>query len=103
MEMPTHVWVPSIGVSGMLFYGGAAFPEWRGDIVVGGMSGQRLVRLHVDGVVIDREEVLLQNVGRIRDVAESPKGHLYLAIDGGTRWEDGPPTKILRVEPAGSR
>lgn len=103
MEMPTHVWVPSIGVSGMLFYGGAAFPEWRGDIVVGGMSGQRLVRLHVDGVVIDREEVLLQNVGRIRDVAESPEGHLYLAIDGGTRWEDGPPTKILRVEPAGSR
>jgi glucose/arabinose dehydrogenase len=103
MEMPTHVWVPSIGVSGLLFYEGDAFPEWRGDMFVGGMSGQRLVRLRLDGVVVDREETILQDLGRIREVAEDAEGHLYLAIDGGARWEDGPPTRILRLEPAGMR
>jgi len=72
-------------------------------MLVGGMSGQRLVRLRTDGVVIAQEEVLLQDVGRIRDVAESPDGFIYLALDGGVRWEDGPPTKILRLEPAGRR
>jgi glucose/arabinose dehydrogenase len=103
MEAPAHVWVPSIGVSGMLFYGGDAFPEWKGDMLVGGMSGRRLVRLRLAGDEVVREELLLRNVGRIRDVAEATDGSIYLAIDGGTRWEDGPPTKILRLEPAGPR
>ena len=40
MQAPAHVWVPSIGVSGMLFYTGGAFPEWRGDALVGGLRGQ---------------------------------------------------------------
>jgi glucose/arabinose dehydrogenase len=103
MEEPAHVWVPSIGVSGMLFYGGDAFPEWKGDMLVGGMSGRRLVRLRLAGDEVVREELLLRNVGRVRDVAEATDGSIYLAIDGGTRWEDGPPTKILRLEPAGRR
>lgn len=50
-----------------------------------------------------REETLLQGVGRVRDVREDAAGRIYLAIDGGTRWEDGPPTPILRLEPAGLR
>lgn len=103
MELPARVWVPSIGVSGMLFYTGDAFPEWRGDVLVGGLSGQRLVRLRLEGTRVVREETILQDVGRIRDVQQGPDGLIYLAIDGGTRWEDGPPTPILRLEPAGMR
>ena len=103
MEDPVHVWVPSIGVSGMVFYGGSAFPEWRGDMFVGGLGGRRLVRLRVEGDEITHEETILRGVGRIREVAESPEGHLWIAIDGGTRWEDGPPTKVYRLEPAGRR
>jgi glucose/arabinose dehydrogenase len=103
MEDPVHVWVPSIGVSGMIFYAGAAFPEWRGDMLVGGMSGRRLVRLRVDGDQVTHEETLLRGVGRIREVVEGPDGHVWIAIDGGARWEDGPPTKIYRLEPAGRR
>jgi aldose sugar dehydrogenase len=45
MEPPRHIWVPSIGVSGMIFYAGDRFRGWKGDMLVGGMSGQRLVRL----------------------------------------------------------
>jgi glucose/arabinose dehydrogenase len=103
MDDPAYVWVPSIGVSGMIFYTGDAFPDWRGDMFVGGMSGQRLVRLRMDGQEIVREETILQDMGRIRDVQQGPDGFLYLAIDGGVRWEDGPPTQILRLEPAGMR
>jgi glucose/arabinose dehydrogenase len=103
MQPPVHVWVPSIGVSGMLFYTGDAFPEWKGDMLVGGMSGQRLARLRLEGRRIVRQEDLLRDIGRVRDVEQGPDGAIYLALDGGTRWEDGPPTAILRLEPAGRR
>jgi glucose/arabinose dehydrogenase len=87
----------------MLFYTGDAFPEWRGDMLIGGLSGQRLVRLRLDGQEIAREEVLIQDMGRIRDVQQGPDGFIYLAFDGGERFVDGPPTAILRLEPAGQR
>jgi len=103
MEPPVHVWVPSIGVSGMIFYTGKAFPKWQGDMLVGGMSGQRVVRLRLDGQRIVRQEDLLRDIGRVRDLEQGPDGTIYLAIDGGTRDADGPPTPILRLEPAGVR
>ena len=33
----------------MIFYGGDSFAGWKGDMLVGGMSGQRLVRMRLDG------------------------------------------------------
>ena len=99
MEQPAHVWVPSIGVSGMLFYTGAAFPNWRGDMFVGGLSGQRLVRLVIDGRNIVQEETVLRDQGRVRDVRQGLDGFIYLALDGATRDVDGPPTGIVRLEP----
>lgn len=100
---PAHVWVPSIGISGMMVYQGDAFPEWQGDLFVGGLSGQRLTRLRMDGQEVGTEETLLSRTGRVRDIREGPDGFIYLAIDGGTRWEDGPPTPVLRLVPAGRR
>ena len=103
MAPPTHIWVPSIGVSGMLFYTGEAFPEWRGDMIVGGLSGRRLARLRLEGREVVHEETLLQGIGRIRDVRQGPDGFVYLAIDGETRDIDGPATGIVRLVPAGRR
>ena len=103
MEEPTHIWVPSIGVSGMLFYTGHAFPEWRGDMLVGGLSGRRLSRLRLEGREFAHEETLLQGIGRVRDVRQGPDGFVYLAIDGETRDIDGPGTGIVRLVPAGRR
>ena len=103
MQQPVHVRVPSIGVSGMLFYTGEAFPEWHGDVLVGGLRGQRLVRLRLDQRRVAREETLLQDIGRIRDVRQGPAGLIYLAIDGTTRDIDGPPTGIVRMVPTGRR
>ena len=103
MEPPAYTWVPSIGVSGMLFYTGEAFPEWRGDMLVGGLSGRQLARLRLAGREVTHEETLLQGVGHIRDVRQGPDGLIYLAIDGETRDVDGPPTGIVRLVPAGRR
>lgn len=96
MQQPVHVWVPSIGISGLMIYTGDRFPEWRGDIFVGGMAGQRLDRLTLDGQDVIHEETLYYGHGRIRDVRQGPDGFIYLAIDG----DDDEPTPVVRLEPA---
>lgn len=96
MEQPVHVWVPSIGISGLMIYTGDRFPHWRGNIFVGGLSGEQLARLTLDGRRVVNEETLVQRMGRIRDVRQGPDGYIYLAIDG----RDGAPAPILRLEPA---
>jgi glucose/arabinose dehydrogenase len=95
MEQPTHVWVPSIGISGMMIYTGDRFPQWRGNLFVGGMVGQQLARLTLNGQRVVHEETMVQQMGRIRDVRQSPDGYIYLVIDD----RDGKPTPILRMEP----
>ena len=95
MEQPAHVWVPSIGVSGMMIYSGDQFPEWKGNIFSGGLSGQQLSRLTLDGQEVVHEETLYYGQGRIRDVRQGLDGYIYLAIDD--RNEVSP---IVRLEPA---
>lgn len=94
MAQPIHYWVPSIAPSGMAFYQGDAFPEWRGDLFVGALRSQLLARLELDGEQVIAEERLLENaIGRIRDVEVSPDGFLYLLTDES----DG---ALYRLEPA---
>jgi glucose/arabinose dehydrogenase len=103
MEPPVHVWVPSIGVSGMLFYTGDRFPGWRGDMLVASLGGQRLIRLRLDGRRVTAEETLLQGIGRLRDVQQGPDGLIYVAVDGNARGFDGAPTPIVRLVPVERR
>jgi glucose/arabinose dehydrogenase len=95
MEQPVHIWVPSIGISGLMIYTGDRFPHWRGNFFVGGMEGQQLPRLTMKGQRVVNEETLVQQMGRIRDVRQGPDGFIYLVIED----EDGKPTPILRMEP----
>lgn len=103
MEPPVHVWVPSIGVSGMLFYTGDAFNDWRGDMLLVGLGGRQVVRLELDGQEVVREEVVLQTEERLRDIRQGPDGFIYIAVDGDARGFDGDPTPIVRLEPTGRR
>jgi glucose/arabinose dehydrogenase len=103
MAQPTHIWVPSIGISGMMFYTGDRFPEWRGDMFVAGLRGQKFIRLTLEGREVVGEETLIRDMGRIRDVRQAPDGTIYLAMDGDARGFDGDPTPILRLVPAGTR
>ena len=82
MAQPIHHWVPSIAPSGMAFYTGARFPRWKGDLFVGALRDQMLVRLRLDGEKVVNEERLLRGaLGRIRDVRDGPDGYLYLLTD----------------------
>jgi glucose/arabinose dehydrogenase len=95
MEQPVRIWVPSIGISGMMFYTGDKFPQWRGNVFIGGMNGQQLSRLTLDGRRVASEETLAQRMGRIRDIRQSPDGFIYLVTDD----RDGKTTPIYRLEP----
>ena len=95
MEQPAQVWVPSIGISGLMIYTGNRFPQWRGNLFVGGMARQRLARLTLDGQRVISEETLVPQMGRIRDIRQGPDGDIYLVTDN----RDGKPTPILRMEP----
>ncbi|MFO7731799.1 MAG: PQQ-dependent sugar dehydrogenase [Spirochaetia bacterium] len=82
IEAPLIHWTPSIAPSGMSFYTGDLFSEWRGDLFVGALAGQHLRRLELDGQQVVNQEVLLQGrIGRIRDVKVGPEGYLWLLTD----------------------
>ena len=98
MEQPVHVWVPSIGTSGLMFYTGDKFPHWQGTLFAGGLSGQRLERLTVEDGQVTSVETLLRGMGRVRDVRQGPDGYIYVAISSREGGEGSP---IVRLEPAG--
>jgi len=99
MEQPVHYWVPSIAPSGMTFYDGNKNSAWYGNLFVGGLAAQQLVRLEVNGEAITREERLLSELGyRIRAVKAGPDGALYLLTDSasGMLLKIDPPPKEVR-------
>ena len=94
MEQPHHVWAVSPGLSGMAFYTGDLFPQWRGNLFLGALASSELIRLELDGDKVTHEERLLGALQqRIRDVRQGPEGALYVLTDA----EDG---KLLRITPA---
>lgn len=94
IESPVNFWAPSIGLSGMAFYTGTRFPEWKGNVFLGALSGLNVTRVVFTAQgPVGREALLGPLKLRIRDVREGPDGLLYLAIDAN-------PGGILRVEPA---
>jgi glucose/arabinose dehydrogenase len=96
MEQPRHVWVPSIGISGLMIYTGDKFPQWKGNFFVGGMVGEQVVRLTYDEKRGFRNiELLAQGLGRVRDLRQGADGFIYLVIED----RDGKPTPVLRIEP----
>lgn len=96
VEAPVHEWKPtSIAPSGMAFYTGDAFPEWQGNVFIGALKDQMLVRLELDGdKVVNEHHLLKDQEARIRDVRQGPDGNLYVLDETNGR--------VLRVEPAGN-
>lgn len=94
MEQPVYYWDPVIAPSGMVFYTGDLFAEWKGNILVGSLTPGLLVRLVMKGGKVAREERYLEDLDeRIRDVRQAPDGSLYLLTDA----RDG---RILRATAA---
>ncbi len=76
-------WVPSIAPSGMAFYTGDQFPQWKGDVFAGALAGQHLHRVKFRGTkVMSEEKLLLDLESQIRDVRNGPDGALYVLTNG---------------------
>ena len=85
MEQPLVYWDPSIAPSGMIMYQGNKFPKWRGDIFIGALAGRHLRRIDMQGDYpspgLKGQEVLLNGIGRVREVGEDVDGYIYVLLD----------------------
>lgn len=82
---PLTYWVPiSVAPAGLLFYTGAMFPEWQGQLFSGSLAGQALWRLRLSGTAVLERTALYGNLGeRFRDVRQAPDGAVLLLTDSG--------------------
>jgi glucose/arabinose dehydrogenase len=93
MEQPVTYYVPSIATCGMTMVTSDRYPNWKGDILIGALAKMHINRVDMDGATALSQEVMFQDIGRVRQVSESPDGYLY-AITEGT----GLLVKLLPVE-----
>ncbi|MDE0191808.1 MAG: PQQ-dependent sugar dehydrogenase, partial [Gammaproteobacteria bacterium] len=93
-ERAAKAWSPSIAVSNLVVYEGAAFPEWQGDFLIGSLKASDLVRLEVEDGRVAGEELLLKDLARIRDVDVDDRGWIYLLLEHQTGG------RIVRLKPA---
>lgn len=91
MEPPVIHWTPSIAASGLVFYNGDKFPNWRGNLFAGALAHQKIVRLTLDNGKVTDQEILLEKTGRIRDVRAFDDGFLTIVYDD--------PGKVVRLVP----
>ncbi|MBA2127503.1 glucose sorbosone dehydrogenase [Hyphomicrobium methylovorum] len=94
MVDPVHYWVPSMATASLVAYSGDVMPDdWRGNLLIGTLVGQSLIRLEIeDGIVVNEKRYLHDKIGRIRDVAVSENGFIYLLSDGSE-------ATLYRLEP----
>jgi glucose/arabinose dehydrogenase len=91
IEPPVLHWTPSIAPSGLALYQGDAFPAWRGNLLVGALAHQKLIRVELEGPKAIHQEILLEDSGRIRDVRVFDDGLVYIVYDR--------PGKVVRLVP----
>jgi glucose/arabinose dehydrogenase len=99
IEAPRFFWVPSIGISGLLFYTGDRFPAWKGQLLVTGMSGRMIQRVRLAGRGQNERELMLTELRQeVRDVRQGPEGLVYLVTrqDAKRTPKSG---MVLRIEP----
>jgi aldose sugar dehydrogenase len=97
---PKAIWVPtSTAPSGLMFYDGAAFPEWQGSLFAGALAETTLWRIVIDGSgrATSRQEIAAVNAlgVRIRDVRQGPDGNIYLLTNGSGANAN----RIVRLQP----
>jgi glucose/arabinose dehydrogenase len=91
MQQPIAYYVPSISPSGIGFYDGEIFPQWKGNLFVAALSGQQLQRLVIDNHRVVSQEALLTDLKwRFRHVRQGIDGLLYISTDEG---------KLARISP----
>lgn len=90
-EAPKAFWVPAISPGGLMFYNGDLFPKWKGSLFIGGLGGEALVRVKVNGENVEKADHWPMGA-RIREVEQSPDGAVWLL-------EDGEAGRLLKLTP----
>ena len=103
---PIVYYIPTFAPSGISFYSGDRYPGWKNtSLFVGGLAGQALRRLEIDGDRVTSQEVIFDQFGRVRDVVQGPDGYLYLALQYATGAGTGfglvapSPGQVVRMVP----
>ncbi len=95
-EAPKVWWNPVISPGGLMVYSGTLFPQWKGDLFIGGLSSQSLVRVDVDGTNATKGDQWPMGA-RIREVEQGPDGAIWVLEDG----ERGSQGRLLKLTPKG--
>ena len=82
MEQPVKYWTPSIATCGMTMVTSDKYPAWKGNILVAALAATHIARVEMNGAKASGEEKLLQGIGRVRQVAQSPDGYIYAVTEG---------------------
>lgn len=93
VQNPVRYWVPSIGPCGMALVTSNRYPNWQGNLLIGALAFQHVARVQLSGAKYNTEEKLMQNLGRFRQVAQSPDGYLYAVTEG--------PGQLVKLMPKG--
>ena len=91
MEDPLHHWTPSIAPCGMSFVTSDRYDAWKGNLLVGSLKFRYVARLELDGERVVHEEKLIENLGRVRAIAEGPDGYIYVSTES--------PGMVVRIIP----
>ncbi len=95
-EPPVHIWERTVAPSGLAVYAGSLFPQWRGDLLHGGLVAEGLLRTRIANGKVEQNELMLADLGRrIRDVEVDPEGAIWLVTDD----EDGEVLRLVPEEP----
>ena len=100
MESPRFFWVPSIGISEILFYTGDRFPTWKGSLFVTGLSGRMIQRARIGGRGQNERELMLNAMRQeFRDIRQGPDGLIYLVTRQDADDRTSKTGMVLRIEP----
>ena len=81
MVDPTKYWIPSPAFCGIEFADSPLFPAWNNNLLVAALKHQLIYRLVLDGDKVVKQEVILREYGRVRDIKTAPDGSIYVLIN----------------------
>jgi len=91
MEQPISYWIPSIAPSGLTFIDSNKYPAWKGNLMVGSLRFNYLNRCVIKDNKVVKQEKVLVNLGRMRNVKMGVDGYLYVGTEN--------PGMVFRVRP----
>lgn len=86
---PAYRFSSDVSPSGLAVVDSEHYPQWQGNLLVGGLENGQIYRFEVNGdEVMEMEELLEEPLGPVRDIRQSPEGYLYALIgdENGTLY-----------------